>query len=67
MRDAPHHVGCTGKRRYESWAVAARMARRTRRQAHAPLVPYHCRFCGGYHVGSEMARQHGKQRRRPRS
>jgi hypothetical protein len=42
---------CTGKERFDSRALATRVARRrarTGKSGHA----YHCRHCDGYHIGS---------------
>ena len=43
---------CTGKERFESRALAARVARR-RAETGKPGRAYHCRHCDGYHIGSK--------------
>jgi hypothetical protein len=42
---------CTGKERFESRALAARVARR-RTIVGKPGHAYRCRHCDGYHIGS---------------
>ena len=43
---------CSGKRRFVTFTLAGREAKRMRR-AHCSLsTPYHCGHCGGYHVGT---------------
>ncbi|MDY7027968.1 MAG: hypothetical protein SVR04_06700 [Spirochaetota bacterium] len=41
---------CEGKVRHESLEAAKIACREMRRQGEI-VRPYHCRFCGGYHVG----------------
>jgi hypothetical protein len=44
--------GCGGKRAYESFTVAERMAKRTNRgREDAHVEAYHCRHCNHFHVG----------------
>lgn len=45
---------CWGKRRYLTWRHAASDAKRLRRRVGHPVEPYHCRACGGVHVGHTM-------------
>jgi hypothetical protein len=49
----PHRPGrgCQGKRSYESFLVAQRMARNTRRHRDARVHAYHCHHCHLFHVG----------------
>ena len=42
---------CEGKDRYPNMDVASRYAKIACKRAHGWIVPYHCRFCGGYHIG----------------
>lgn len=47
---------CRGKHRFESFAAAARTLRR--KDLRHEAQPFHCRVCGGYHIGSViMTRQ----------
>jgi hypothetical protein len=55
-------VGCTGKRCYDSFKTAERMARSTNRQKDTNTEPYHCKHCNSFHVGT----QSGLSRRRPK-
>lgn len=51
-------AACTGKFRYESFEQAANVAgRKTRRHAGKYRI-YHCRFCGGFHIGNKRAFKH---------
>lgn len=43
--------GCGGKRCYESFQVASRMAKRTRRQHDVKVEAYKCQHCRFWHVG----------------
>lgn len=43
--------GCGGKRVYESFLLAAKMAKRTRRQKECKVEAYSCRVCHRFHVG----------------
>lgn len=54
---------CTGKKRYTSWAAAAKVARwQSRRHTGFNFQPYHCRLCQGIHTGEESP---GKRDHRP--
>lgn len=45
-------VQCTGKVRFETFAMAQQVAgRKTRRHALRARV-YYCRLCDGYHIGN---------------
>lgn len=49
-----HHVGCTGKRAWESFPVAQRMADNTNRHRETgggKVAAYKCRHCAWFHVG----------------
>lgn len=55
----PHEVyvasSCAGKKTFDSFALASRIAARSRRRGGRKserLAPYHCRLCGSWHVGS---------------
>ena len=53
-----HSVGCTGKQRYNCFNEADKTAKRVRQQRDAAKVaPYHCKRCGGFHVGSSDLEQ----------
>lgn len=43
--------GCGGKRQYPDFAVASKMAERTRRQVEEAMSAYKCRHCHFWHVG----------------
>jgi hypothetical protein len=44
-------TGCTGKRRFICFGHARRAAKRRNRHDQSHLEAYHCRHCGGFHVG----------------
>lgn len=56
---------CTGKVRYETAQAAQHAATAACRRAHAWIVAYGCRFCGGHHIGHppKNVRQSIKARR----
>ena len=56
MTTQSREYGCSGKVRFASHALAATAARRTPHGRNVPRVPYHCRFCNGYHVGTTIRR-----------
>lgn len=45
-------TSCHGKARHVSFAAARRTLRRRSRARE--LEPYHCRHCGGWHIGSRQ-------------
>jgi hypothetical protein len=48
---------CRCKVRFEGrWSARAAAGELVRRQG-GTIGPYHCRFCGGWHVGHPMARR----------
>jgi hypothetical protein len=54
-------VGCIGKKRYERFADAEFAAKRMRQNLdEAHLAAYHCRHCGGTHIGENKS--HGRRR-----
>jgi len=42
---------CEGKDRYPSMDIASRYAKEACKRTHSWIVPYHCQFCGSYHIG----------------
>lgn len=48
--------GCGGKRIYETFKVANKLAKRQRRERHAQVEPYHCKKCNRYHIGEAQHR-----------
>lgn len=42
---------CQGKARHAIAKFARREARRLQQEKGETVVPYYCRFCGGWHVG----------------
>jgi hypothetical protein len=56
-----HHVaGCTGKRCFTRFSLAAAAAKRRRRKdGGAHVEAYHCTHCNQFHVGE--ARAHGRR------
>lgn len=42
---------CTGKVRFDNASDAQAAATAACRRAHAWIVAYGCRFCGGHHIG----------------
>lgn len=53
---------CDGKRRFDSYGLAARLAKRSRRHHDTNRDVYRCTHCNGFHIGSII----GKKPRRPR-
>jgi len=59
-----HVRGCTGKRDFVRFDLAARAAkRRNRKDAGAHLEPYHCVHCGRFHVGESRLYGHRDRRK----
>ena len=54
---------CAGKQRFETWALANEIAKRSRRRRVSNRHPYRCCHCNGFHIGSIV----GKKKRRPRN
>ena len=52
---------CTGKVRHVDSAAARKALRATVRhdEEHQTMNVYHCRFCGGYHIGHRSQRREG--------
>ena len=48
--------GCGGKRIYETFKVAAKLAKRQRRERHTTVEPYRCKVCQRYHIGEPQHR-----------
>lgn len=44
--------GCEGKERFNTFAMATRVARRRSNRKSARFMAYHCKFCGGAHIGT---------------
>lgn len=48
--------GCGGKRIYESFKVAEKLAKRQRRDRHTNVEAYRCKVCTRYHIGEPQQR-----------
>lgn len=48
--------GCGGKRIYESFKVANKLAKRQRRERHTKVEGYSCKTCGKFHIGEPQNR-----------
>jgi hypothetical protein len=48
---------CRSKVRLDSRAEARDAAQAVVRRSGGTVLPYHCRFCDGWHVGHPMARR----------
>jgi len=46
------NYGCLSKRTYLTFAEAKKNAKFNRQDTGGKVAPYHCNFCGKYHVGS---------------
>lgn len=46
-------ISCSGKVRFDTWALANDAASRRRDQRREA---YHCQFCNGFHIGTKLAR-----------
>lgn len=52
---------CDGKHRHATMAKARAHARLFRKRSGDNLRPYHCCFCGGFHLGhSRGAKRHNR-------
>jgi hypothetical protein len=58
--------GCTGKWGFKSHGHAQRVAKRMRQNREAVIVPYHCKHCGHFHVGTSDDRNDRRERSRRR-
>lgn len=47
---------CEGKLRYSTKADAKRAAKRQERHGCGRMQPYHCAYCGGFHLGHKPER-----------
>lgn len=47
--------GCGGKRCYDTFEAAQRVAKGARKRTETPLEAYHCRHCGKSHIGAPDA------------
>ena len=55
-----HFVGCSGKKRFATFDTAEFAAKRMRQKIDdACVAAYHCKHCGGAHIGE--ARDHGRR------
>jgi hypothetical protein len=45
---------CRGKEAFSDFANATRVAKKGRRRYNDPMVAYHCKGCGQWHVGSDL-------------
>jgi hypothetical protein len=48
--------GCDGKVRFTSFDQAKKVARAQARRREQAFIPYHCRDCGGAHIGTRVPR-----------
>ena len=51
---------CDGKIGFLTFAMAARAAKRKKS---AKRVPYHCRYCQAFHIGTHLRMPNEKKRR----
>ena len=51
------HRSCRSKIRHESRLEARAAARDTARRGGGRILPYHCGFCDGWHVGHPIRRR----------
>lgn len=42
---------CDGKKKYPNSAIASNAAFARGRISKSWIIPYRCKFCGGYHIG----------------
>ncbi len=58
IRKSPNFelVTCEGKARFDTLALAKRIATRRKHKADRPGTPYHCKCCGGWHIGGGKGR-----------
>lgn len=60
------HAACHGKLRFETYRAAQKAAKRSRHAHRGDRhdEPYHCRYCGGFHVGNgTKPKRYGKRPR----
>lgn len=48
--------GCEGKERFITFGRAARTAHRQAQNKKGKFSAYHCQYCGGFHVGTQLAK-----------
>jgi len=53
---------CFNKESFTSWVLAERVAKRMRRSHDSATMPYQCKACGRYHVGSDEQRMRHQRR-----
>lgn len=53
---------CEGKHRFDSPALALKLAKKSRQRRDSSLQAYHCQFCGGWHVGAGKPKPARKKR-----
>lgn len=61
MNDREFHdsqSGCFGKDGFKTKHQAAEVAKKASRRRDARLNPYHCQFCGLFHIGLAKKRLH---------
>lgn len=56
---------CAGKERFESYDLAATVARRQADRHHGRYSAYKCTFCGGFHTGTRIEPKGNRRRPRP--
>ena len=61
MTDVLKATGCDGKIRYATSGESALVLASVRRKGR-PVKPYHCDFCGGWHLGNPKLRGGEKAR-----
>lgn len=52
-------AGCDGKPSFPSFALADKVAKRSRSKRHLNSMPYRCEWCGRWHIGTKMKGRKG--------
>lgn len=58
---ASYTVQCQHKHRYTSMSLARKVARKARNGSDEVITPYYCRYCNGFHIGSNQQFQSWKR------
>ena len=53
----PPEAQCHGKQGFQSYALAAKVARRGSQSKDVPVSAYSCPHCGKFHVGSSVMKR----------
>lgn len=55
-------IACEGKQRFDTRAMAEKVKNRSNRNTDSARSTYRCMACGGWHIGTHLARKKGLAR-----